>query len=330
MNNIDFRERLASVQIGTLNISPATFLAPIAEITDQPFRQIVRSFGGVGAMFTEMISSDAYTRECERTMDMVRFSESERPLFFQIVGKDPRRMADAAAMAQAAGADAVDINMGCPSSTITRHGSGSALLRDLKLSETIVSAVRQAISIPLTIKIRSGWNQDSLRYIDFGAMAERQGVDAIFFHGRTRAEMFSGHVHTEHIARLKSRMSIPVIGNGDIQDRESLNRMLSTKCDGIMIARAAIKKPWIFAELINGAAFSPADLVTVMRRHFSALKAVYSEKLVLHRMKTFAGWYSRSLPDGKKLRVSLSQVRTVAEMDILIDRYLEQINSLLP
>ncbi|MCK5879754.1 MAG: tRNA-dihydrouridine synthase family protein, partial [Holophagae bacterium] len=257
-----------SVTIGSLKVSPATFLAPIADITDGPFRRIVRAFGGVGAMFTEMISSDAYTRNCERTLHMAQFTEQEKPLFFQIVGKEPERMANAAEIAEKAGADAVDLNMGCPSSTITRHGSGSALLKDLKLAESIICAVRKRVSIPLTIKIRSGWNSQSLVFLEFGKMAEENGVDAIFFHGRTRKEMFRDTVHYEQIARLKSALSIPVIGNGDITNRETLNRMLETGCDGIMIARAAIKKPWIFAELTSGLQVSPESLLSIMEKQF--------------------------------------------------------------
>ncbi|NOY23113.1 MAG: tRNA dihydrouridine synthase DusB [Acidobacteria bacterium] len=304
----------AAVAIGPLTIRPATFLAPIADITDGPFRRIVRAFGGVGAMFTEMISSDAYTRDCERTLHMARFTEQERPLFFQIVGKEPDRMADAAEMAEAAGADALDINMGCPSSTITRHGSGSALLKDLKLAESIISAVRKRISIPLTIKIRSGWNSQSLAFPEFGKMAEENGVNAIFFHGRTRKEMFRGSVHYDQIAELKSMLSIPLIGNGDITDSESMGQMLETGCDGIMIARAAIKKPWIFAELVSKLQVPPASLLSIMEKQFLEMAGLYPEKLALHKMKLFAGWYSRSIPGGKQLRINLNQMHSIDEM----------------
>ncbi len=309
------------IRIGVLTVRPATFLAPIADITDGPFRRIVRTFGGVGAVFTEMISSDAYTRNCERTLHMANFSESEHPVFFQIVGKEPERMANAAEMAEAAGADALDINMGCPSSTITRHGSGSALLKDLKLAESIVSAVRKRISIPLTIKIRSGWDSRSLVFSDFGKMAEDNGVNAIFFHGRTRKEMFRDTVHYEQIALLKSQLSIPVIGNGDITDRETLNRMLKTGCDGIMIARAAIKKPWIFAELLSNLQVSPGSLFPIMEKQFMEITDIYPEKLALHKMKTVAGWYSRSIPGGKQLRVRLSHIHTIDDMMQLIEDF---------
>ncbi len=299
-----------TVSIGALTVKPATFLAPIADITDGPFRRIVRNFGGVGALFTEMISADAYTRNCEKTLHMTRFTEKERPLFFQIVGKDPERMAKAAELAAAAGADAVDINMGCPSNTITRHGSGSALLKDLKLAESIITEIRHRISIPLTIKIRSGWNHESLVFTEFGKMAEENGVNAIFFHGRTRKEMFRGTVHYNHIAILKSHVSIPVIGNGDIRDRGTMEKMLETGCDGIMIARAAIKKPWIFAELTSGCQVDAETLPDIMAKQFEEICAIYPEKTALHKMKTIAGWYSRSIAGGKSIRIQLNHIHS--------------------
>jgi len=296
----------SSVTIGNLTVSPATFLAPIAEVTDSPFRLLVRRFGGVGGLFTEMIPSDAYTRDIERTRFMVRHTEAEHPLFFQIVGKDPQRMADAARRSVDDGADAVDINFGCPSSTITRHGSGSALLRDLELAATIIRAVRQAVSCPITIKIRSGWDMTRLVYREMGAIAEAEGVDAVFFHGRTRKQMYRDTVHYDHIADLADRLSIPVIGNGDIVDRETLARMWGTGCAGVMIARGAIKRPWLFAELAGGEPVTPDVMLPLITEQFQAYATAYPPKLALHKMKIFMSWYSRALPGGKALRTALS------------------------
>ncbi len=313
-----------SVSIGALTISPASFLAPIAEITDSPFRRIVRGFGGAGAVFTEMIPSDAYTRNIERTDFMVRFAESERPVFFQIVGKDPERMVMAAEMAQEAGADALDINMGCPSSTITRHGSGSALLRNPELAERIIRAVRKVTRIPLTVKIRSGWDMNSLNYREIGAMAEDCGVDAVFFHGRTRKQMYRDTVHLDHIADLKQQLTVPVIGNGDVVDLPSLERMLDTGCDGVMIARAAIKRPWIFAELAGGEPAGPEELLQLAVKQFEECIAEYPHRLALHKMKVFIGWYSKSLPHGKQLRMQLTRIHDTEAGMSLLTEYADQ------
>ncbi len=319
-----------SVQIGSLCIRPATFLAPIAEITDSPFRRIVKQFGGVGAMFTEMIPSDAYTRHIERTRFMVRHTPEEHPLIFQIVGKDPDRMARAAEMAADAGADAVDINMGCPSNTLTRHGSGAALLRDPDLARRIVQAVRQAIDTPLTIKIRSGWNDQCLVYREFGEMAQSCGVDAVFFHGRTRKQMYRDTVHYEHIADLAGHLRIPVIGNGDIVDPASLKRMLETGCNGVMIARAAIKRPWIFAELTGNPGQSPEKLAQLAWWQFQQCVQLYPEKLALHKIKLFLGWYSRSLPQGKHLRMELTHIKDSSAGLELLKRYAAEHRFVLP
>ncbi len=310
-NNLieEFKEK--KVKIGSLEISPPTFLAPIADISDSIFRQIVKEFGGVGCVFSEMISADALTRGCKKTALMLNFDHTEKPIFFQIVGKDPLRMAMAARMLEDLGADGIDVNMGCPSKNVTKSGGGSALLTDLKKAEEIIKTVRRVLSIPFTIKIRAGWNENSLVYNEIGKIAENEGVDAIFFHGRTKKQMYSGSVNYEWIADLKSRVKIPVIGNGDIVDREeSLIKMLETKCDGVMIARAAIKKPWIFKEILEGKEVEVETLLNIIEKQFKKLKEVYPENLAKHKMKLFLSWYSRSLPHGKKIRLQLNDAKT--------------------
>ncbi len=310
-NNLieEFKEK--KVKIGSLEISPPTFLAPIADISDSIFRQIVKEFGGVGCVFSEMISADALTRGCKKTALMLNFDHTEKPIFFQIVGKDPLRMAMAARMLEDLGADGIDVNMGCPSKNVTKSGGGSALLTDLKKAEEIIKTVRRVLSIPFTIKIRAGWNENSLVYNEIGKIAENEGVDAIFFHGRTKKQMYSGSVNYEWIADLKSRVKIPVIGNGDIVDREeSLIKMLETKCDGVMIARAAIKKPWIFKEILEGKEVEVETLLNIIEKQFKKLNEVYPENLAKHKMKLFLSWYSRSLPHGKKIRLQLNDAKT--------------------
>jgi len=315
---------LEKVQIGKLTISPSTFLAPIAEITDITFRKIVKRFGGVGAVFTEMISSEAYTRDNEKTEFLVNHCKEESPLFFQIMGTDPERMALCAVKLQDKGADAIDVNMGCPASNITKNGSGSALLRDLKLAEEIIKKVRNAVTIPFTIKIRSGWNDNDIVYNEVGKIAEDNGVDAVFFHGRTRKQMFSDTVRYEHIQNLKSLLKIPVIGNGDIKDEETLDKMIETGCDGIMIARAAIKKPWIFKELITGEKVESNVLRELIFEQFKEIESIYPENLAVHKMRSFLGWYSKSLDNGKQLRIRLNELKTINDVESLLQGYFSE------
>ncbi len=315
----EFKEKTLS--IGNVNVSPPTFLAPIADISDSIFRQIVKRFGGVGLVFSEMISSDALTRGCEKTKLMLRFEEEERPIFFQIVGKDPERMAMAAKMIEDIGADGLDINMGCPSKNVTKTGGGSALLNDLPLAGRIIKRVRKSISIPLTVKIRAGWNENSLVYNEIGKIAQEEGAQAVFFHGRTRKQMYSGTVNYNWIADLKSRLNIPVIGNGDIVDRETLLKMLETKCDGIMIARGAIKKPWIFHSLLEDRDVEVEKLIEIIEAQFKKLVEFYPENLAKHKMKLFLSWYSRSLPHGKSIRLKLNDAKTTEEVAEILVKY---------
>ncbi|BBB33234.1 tRNA-dihydrouridine synthase B [Thermotomaculum hydrothermale] len=309
------------IKIGSLEVSPPTFLAPIADISDSVFRQIVKEFGGIGVVFSEMISADALTRGCKKTSFMLNFDFSEKPLFFQIVGKEPLRMAMAARMLEDLGADGIDINMGCPSKNVTKSGGGSALLMDLKKAEEIIRKVRKVLSIPLTIKIRAGWNENNLVYKEIGKIAENEGVDAVFFHGRTKKQMYSGNVNYEWIADLKSRLKIPVIGNGDIVGRESLLKMLETKCDGVMIARAAIKKPWIFKELLDNEKVEIEKLIEIIEKQFKRIMKIYPENLAKHKMKLFLSWYSRSLPKGKSIRLQLNDAKTSKEVLNVFENY---------
>ncbi len=318
-----FKKRL---KIGNVVIEPPLFLAPIADISDSVFRRIVKGFGGVGAVFSEMISSDALTRGCKKTSLMLNFDSNEKPIFFQISGKNPYRMAMAARMLEDSGADAIDINFGCPSKNVTKSGGGAALLRDLKSATEVIRSVRRVLSIPLTIKIRAGWDENSLVYRKVGKIAEDEGVDAIFFHGRTRKQMYSGSVNYRWIGELKSKLTIPVIGNGDVVDRYSLAKMLETGCDGVMIARAAIKKPWVFYSLMSGKDVEVLSLLSVIEKQFKMLMDCYPENLAKHKMKLFMSWYSRSLPDGKSIRVQLSSAKTAFEVYGIFEEYRNRVN----
>ncbi len=317
--------RKKKINIGSLEITPPTFLAPIADISDSIFRQIVKEFGGAGCVFSEMISADALTRGCKKTALMLNYEYTEKPIFFQIVGKDPLRMAMAARMLEDLGADGIDINMGCPSKNVTKSGGGSALLTDLKKAAEIIKTVRRVLSIPMTVKIRAGWNENTLVYNEIGKIAENEGVDAVFFHGRTKKQMYSGSVNYRWIADLKSRLNIPVIGNGDIVDRDSLVKMLDTGCDGVMIARAAIKKPWIFKTILTGEDVDSDTLLAVIEKQFVKLKEKYPENLAKHKMKLFLSWYSRSLPHGKSIRLRLNDAKTVEAVFKVFYNYKENL-----
>ena len=238
-----------SLKFGAVALDTPLILAPMAGITDRWFRKIIRDIGGVGVVSMEFISSDALTRRNERTLNMIAFEQEERPLAIQIYGSRADRMAAAAEIVEEVGADLCDINMGCPANKVLKGCSGAALMGDLSLAETIIRECRKRVSIPLTVKFRAGLDLKRENFLDLGRLCETNGVDAVTLHARTAKQMFSGEADWSRIRSLKQALTIPVIGNGDVETPEDAVRLLrETGCDGVMIGRASLKNPWIFRQ----------------------------------------------------------------------------------
>ncbi|OLD75705.1 MAG: tRNA dihydrouridine synthase DusB, partial [Ignavibacteria bacterium 13_1_40CM_2_61_4] len=236
-------------RIGSVPIDPPLILAPMAGITDQNFRRILKRIGGVGLVSMEFISSEALTRGSERTRSMMQYHPEERPLAIQIYGSDAARMSEAAAFVEALGADIVDINMGCPANKILKGCSGAALMRDLGIAERIIRACRDRVRIPLTVKFRLGLDDRQNNFLDLGRVCESNGVDAVALHARTARQMFGGRADWPRIRELKEALSIPVSGNGDVLTSADARAMWSeTGCDGVMVGRGAMQNPWIFRQ----------------------------------------------------------------------------------
>lgn len=303
-------------------------LAPMAGITDFPFRQICREMGA-GLVFSEMVSVEALIREHRRTHGMLRTDPAERPVVFQIFGSKPASMAEAAHIVSQGEVDFIDINMGCPVPKILKSGAGSALLRDIGLAKEIMSAVAGASKVPVTVKVRLGWDARNIVAVDLALAAEALGLAAVTVHARTKAQGFSGTADWDMIRTVKESVTIPVIGNGDVRCARDARRMLDeTGCDGVMIGRASQGNPWIFREakhyLETGVIPplpSPADREEVMARHLDEVAGLLGESSGVREMRKHLCWYTKGLPGGAEFRERVNHLATVEDVKGEIAEY---------
>ena len=299
-----------------LSFSPPLVLAPMAGITDLTYRLLLRRLGGVGLVTMEFVSSEGLTRGNWRTARLLRFDPDERPLSVQIYGSDAARMARAAAMVEEMQVDACDVNMGCPANSVLKGCAGAGLMRDLPRAREIVAACKKALSTtPLTVKFRLGVGDDQLNYVELGRICEGEGASAVALHPRTAKQMYSGRADWSAIARLKEAVSIPVVGNGDVEKPEDAVSMFrETGCDAVMVGRATMKNPWIFrqaAALLEGRPYAPATIAErreVILAHFKLIVRDHADdpRVVMRRLRTFTGWYTHGLPAGSELRRRIS------------------------
>ncbi len=325
------------LNIGGVAIEAPFLLAPLAGVSDSPFRRLARE-QGAAAVFTEMVSADGLVRGQKATLDYIAFDPSERPIGVQLFGSDPGVMADATRVLNELPAekrpDLIDINMGCPVRKVVNRCAGAALLQDVPRIRSIVGAMAGASRIPVTAKIRLGWDGNSRNVVEVARALEESGAAAVAIHARTRAEKFEGRAHWEMIAEARRAVGIPVIGNGDVRDPADALRMLETTgCDAVMMGRAAFGDPWVFrrvrAAWERGEELPPPtarERLEAGLRHLDLMVASVGADCAAREMRKHVAWYVKGLPHSARVREQVNRTRSVEEMARLLRSYLRELD----
>lgn len=320
------------MKIGSIEIDGKAAMAPMAGVTDAAYRQICREFGAAYTV-TEMVSAKAVEYGDKRTAALCDMSHDKRPVFLQLFGDSPETLALAAERLLPLGPDGFDINMGCPVPKIAGNGAGSALLKDPKRCGDIVAAVKSRVSVPVTVKMRLGWDGEHITVLEAAKRCEEAGADGLCVHGRTRDQMYQGRAAWDMIRRVKETVKIPVIGNGDVTDAQSACLMLEqTGCDMVMVGRGALGNPWIFrqinAYLTDSCRILPppgtAERIVVIRKHIGLLCEYKGESRGMREARKHMGWYLHGMKNAAQFRRRAGELSTLGDLDMLLkDVYAE-------
>ncbi len=343
------------MKIGSIELAPAFGLAPMAGMTDTAFRRLVKRRGGCGLVVTEMVSSEGLVRGIDRTLEYAEYTEEERPVSIQIFGGDPERMAAAAQIVEGMGADIVDVNMGCPVAKIAKHNAGCSLMREPLHAQAIVSAMAKAVRIPVTVKMRAGWNEHEVNAPELARRMEDAGAAAITVHGRTAAQSYSGSSDWNLIDRVASTVGIPVFGSGDcVVPSQMVQRLQDSRVAGVLVGRGALRNPWIFeqaAALARGE--TPREIALEERGRFlldyidlllnerageadgfrhlapgidarsgaAAGVARGHDRWVINKLRALNSWYTKGLDEGSHLRVSVNAAESIPHLREIIAEF---------
>ena len=338
------------MRIGSVDLSSPFVVAPMAGMTDSAFRRLVKRHGGCGLVVTEMVSSEGLVRGIDRTLEYAEYTEEERPVSIQIFGGDPEKMAAAAQIVEGMGADIIDVNMGCPVPKIAKHSAGCSLMREPAHAAAIIGAMTRAVKIPVTVKMRAGWNDSARNAPDLARRVEDAGAAAVAVHGRTAAQSYAGAADWDLVACVAERLSIPVLGSGDCVEPEQVVGRMGTGVSGVLVGRGVLRNPWILAQADDLRAGRPAREVTPADRGRFLLEYIQllqtervgerdgfrhvapgtenmlrpasgHDRWVINKIRALCSWYSKGLDGGSQLRVRVNSATTLAELRGIVDEF---------
>jgi tRNA-dihydrouridine synthase B len=323
------------MKIGSVNLASPYAIAPMAGMTDTAFRRLVKRHGGCGLVVTEMVSAEGLIRGIDRTLEYAEYTEEERPISIQIFGGDPDKMAAAAQIVEGMGADIVDVNMGCPVPKIAKHNAGCSLMREPGHAAAVIAAMTRAVSIPVTVKMRAGWNDDDRNAPALAKMVEDAGASAIAVHGRTAAQSYSGSADWDLVARIADDLTIPVFGSGDCIEPEQVVDRIQSGVEGVLVGRGVLRNPWILAQAMDLAAGRPARVVTLedrgnflldyidllTRERVDEARELTHDRWVVNKVRALGSWYTKGLDNGSHLRTSINSASTLSALRQLIGEF---------
>jgi nifR3 family TIM-barrel protein len=323
------------MKIGTVDLASPYAVAPMAGMTDSAFRRLVKRHGGCGLVVTEMVSSEGLVRGIDRTLEYAEYTEEERPISIQIFGGDPEKMAAAAQIVEGMGADIVDINMGCPVPKISKHNAGCSLMRDPAHAASVVGAMTKAVKIPVTVKMRAGWNGANRNAADLARRVEDAGAAAVAVHGRTAEQSYSGSADWDLVAQVADVLRIPVFGSGDCVEPEQIVERMARGVEGVLVGRGVLRNPWILAQAADLAAGRPAREITLADRgrflldyidllaheRIDDARALTHDRWVVNKLRALGSYFTKGLDNGSHLRTAINTAESLEQLREVITTF---------
>jgi tRNA-dihydrouridine synthase B len=327
---------LTDMRIGPIELESPFVVSPMAGMTDTAFRRLVKRQGGCGLVVSEMVSSEGLVRGIDRTLEYAEYTEEERPVSIQIFGGDPDKMAEAARVVEQMGANIVDVNMGCPVPKIARHNAGCSLMREPEHAAAIIAAMSKAVKIPVTVKMRKGWDDGEINAPELAKRVADAGAKAIAIHGRTAKQSYSGVADWDFVTAVAQTVSIPVFGSGDCIEPEDIVLKLRSGVSGVYVGRGVLRNPWVLAQARDLMEGRPARVVTDEDRGQFLLdymqllltenvpdsgKQLSRERWVINKIRALCSWYTKGFDGGAQFRIGVNSAKSIAELEDLIDKF---------